>query len=324
VPPSTEYLGGMASLEAAARTLDHLEREGRLHEVDPEAISLVRQARDDAAPELIPAYLTGDGSTITGPYEMNGGTFYAEGGEFYPSSERPAVILQQKTTGVLTPGYAEVTAVFQYEGHGATQRNQWEVRDLGTGAVIREQQRMPFGSKNDGFGGWIRFFAGTAKIFNLPKCDITLTADTEHEAWWNGWWEFTNEGNAGTNGIFGIRIVRAKKGTDYTSSALAPAMTLRCWRYIEDDCDSDDDDPNDDDGGTDGLDRSIGSAEDGALRSMTPTGGPRYSCADGGGFDDENGCTVCQQWYTIYRNKIVAEWWECHEATAAECEELMR
>ena len=321
--PSTEYLEGRASLEAAASTLDYLEREGRLGEIDPAARDLIRLANRDASPALIPAYLTDGSSTISGPFDINGITFYEEGGEYYPPANRPAVILQQQTTGVLKPGYGEVTAVFQYEGHNATQEIDWRVTDLATGSVIRSMQVKPFGGRKDGFGGWIRYFSGTQKIYDLPKCDITLSAESQHEAWWNGWWEFADEGTASTTGIFGIRIVRQKKDPDYASSALAPAMTLRCWSYIHDDCDSDDDSTDDDDSGTDGLDRSVGGTESGTLRSLSPSGGARSSCSGSGGFDDENACTVCQQWYTIYRSKIVAEWWECHEASADECQELM-
>ena len=323
LPPGAEILGGRASIEAAAATLDSLEKEGRLDEIDPEARKLIREASRHVTRTIAPAYTTGDGSSITGPYDINGETFYEEGGEYYPPAGRPAVILQQKTTGVLKPGYAEVTAVFQYEGHNATQKTTWTISDLRTGVVLRERPLTTFGSKVDHFFGWIRFFSGTEKIYNLPKCNTTLTAESYHEAWWNGWWDFADEGSAGTNLILGIKIVREKQGTVNTTSAISPAMSLRCQTYITEDCDEEDDTTDDEDG-TDGLDRSVGSAESDALRSLTPTGTARYACDGGGGFGDENGCTVCQQWFTMYRDKIIAEWWECHEASADECEELMR
>ena len=313
-PPSTEILGGTASIEAAAGLLDRLEAEGRLHEFDPVARDMIREAARGAAPALAPSYSTTDGA-IAGPYDLDGETYYEQYGEMYPASGRPAVILQQKTTGVLEPGFAQVTAVFQYEGHNATQTTSWTVSDLHTGTVLRHQPHTTFGSKVDHFFGFIRYFSGTARIFDLPQCNLLLEADSMHEAWWNGWWEFADEGTAGTNGILGIRIVRSKKGTDRTSSAIEPAMSLRCETHIEE-CEAEyDDDDDEEENWSDGLDRSRGSTRDASL-GLAPTGPARYSCD---GFGDEETCTICQQWFTIWRTKIVAEWWECWEGSGGEC-----
>lgn len=322
-PPALDHvLGGDAALEALAALIAEMRSHGRLDEVPEEAHNvlasqaLARGPRTALVPSASLSTLPME-EGLSGPYVINGVTYYEKGGVLYPQYGTPASIMNPYTTGILAPGYAKVSSGFEFTGDKATQSLTWKVTNPRTGVVIRSAKHNPFGSATG--TGTFKRFVGHVEIFDLPPCDIALSGGAAHSAWNSAGWILDNI-TINSVPVVGVTIRVGTFGKVNASSGLYPEKQILCTQP-PDECEDDDDH----DGGTDYLDQSVGSTRDGALHSWAPTSSPRFSCGgDGGGFGDEPGCTVCQQWFTVYYGKIIAEWWECHEGTGNECDALMR
>ena len=118
---------------------------------------------------------------------IDGIEFYVSGGGYYPAAGIGASIWDPKTTGDVWPYAGSINAFFDYRGHGATQSTNWQLEKLSSGDRIAGSRAADFGSSSGiALSPFKKRFSGSFAIDHPYECDLKLSADSEHSAWWIG------------------------------------------------------------------------------------------------------------------------------------------
>ena len=134
-------------------------------------------------PEPEARFITEDGGVWT---TIEGIEFYEYEGGQYPWEKTPASISGPRTTGDVWSYAASVNAFFDFRGHGATQSTTWELTRL-NGARVDGGTVQDYGSHTGlALSGKTKQYRGSIAIKHPFVCDLKLTANSDHSAWWIG------------------------------------------------------------------------------------------------------------------------------------------
>lgn len=126
--------------------------------------------------------IAGEGFTT-----IDGIEFYVYEGGYYPRAGVTASIWEPKTIGDIWPNGGSITATFDYRGHGATQSTTWLLERASTGDRLAGSKAENYGSGSGiALSPFRKTYTGSFAIAHPYECDLRLTANTDHSAWWIG------------------------------------------------------------------------------------------------------------------------------------------
>ena len=222
-------------------------------------------------------------------------------GEWYPTVETADAVIEHPETMIALTG---TTALYNADMRGywdhITETIHWSFsgRSSGAGTAVK----TGFTSVSPG-SKYKRAF-NTHRVYNVPTCNVTFSANTDHAAWFGKAAKITYTAGGGEVPLaVSIQFDNDVKGRIEATSI--------AWDYSPGLCP-----PSEECGPLTNL-RPINpftlANAGGALPSPTAS----FQCepdpgeGDGGGYD--GGWCYCQQWFIVVDGELVAEWWDCYD-----------
>jgi hypothetical protein len=223
-------------------------------------------------------------------------------GEWYPTVETADAVIENPSTSI---GLSGNTAYYWADMYGY-----WD--------HITETIRWSFSGSRDGQGTAVKTaFTSVSPgskykralnnhiVSNVPTCNVTFNADTDHAAWFGRAVKVTmTAGGGGVPGSVSIQYDTDIRGRADATTFADPKVAPRCEE--DEEC---------------GPLRNLQptnpftlAKSNGALPSPTAS----FECEPqsggeqpGSGYD--GGLCYCQQWFLMVAGQVVDEWWDCYD-----------